>query len=299
MMVHGRLDHVVDGEIPDLFLQEHGNRQLIGRVEYRRQTSARRSCPVCQGKGREVHRIRILKGDVLKLSEVQPLSRKVSPLRIIEGVLDGQLHVRRSQLGNHSPVHILDHGVNHALGLNHHLYLVHRHVKEPVGLHHLQPLVDHGGAVNGNLLSHMPVRVLQGIRGTDVPEGLPRSSPEGAAAGRQQNLVDRIIPGALQTLEYGRMLAVHRKDLHALGAGKVHDDMARRHQSFLVGKGDILPRLHGRDGRTDADHAHYGSDHNLRLRLSCRRNQPLHTGMDLYIQVLHPDGQVRCRLLII
>ncbi len=38
-----------------------------------------------------------------------------------------------------------------------------RHIEEPMSLDHLETLVHEGGGVNGDLLSHLPVGMMEGI----------------------------------------------------------------------------------------------------------------------------------------
>ncbi len=85
------------------------------------------------------------------------------PPGIGEGVLDGHRHIRHPQLGHHRVVLILDHGVDDALPVDHHLDAVLRQIKEPGRLDDLQALVHHGGGVDGDFGAHVPVGVAQGL----------------------------------------------------------------------------------------------------------------------------------------
>ena len=50
--------------------------------------------------------------------------------------------------------------MDHTLGLNYHLDLIQVYSEKPFCLHNFQSLIYQGGGINGNLMSHSPVRVL-------------------------------------------------------------------------------------------------------------------------------------------
>ena len=171
------------------------------------------------------------------------------PLRVGQGQLNRQPHIRHAQLGDHRAVHQLHHGVDHALGVDHHLDLIRRHAKEVHGLHKLQALVHQGGAVHRDLGAHAPVGMAHRLLRGDILQFLPASAPEGAAGAGKQDLFELSLSPAHQALEDGGMLRVHRHDLRALFPGAGHHQIARADQGLLVGQGDAFFLRDGREGR--------------------------------------------------
>ena len=53
--------------------------------------------------------------------------------------------------------------MDYAFPVNHHIHPIDRHIKQPGGFHDFQALIHHGGAVNGDLRSHVPIRMLQSL----------------------------------------------------------------------------------------------------------------------------------------
>ena len=124
-----------------------------------------------------------------------------------------------------------------ALRVNDYLNAVVLHAEEPLGLHDLQRLVEQRGAVDGDLLAHDPVGMLQRLRLRGASDGglIPRA--EGAAGAGQEDFVDGIARSALQTLKNGAVFAVHRQQgMLARLPGRFHHQMAACDQRFLVGQ---------------------------------------------------------------
>ena len=88
-----------------------------------------------------------------------------------------------------------------ALRLDHHLDVFVIHIEQPVGLHDLKALVDHGGGIDSDLLSHAPVRMLQSILQRYLLQFCRRVIPEGTAGSRQQDLRDAVLFVSPKTLE--------------------------------------------------------------------------------------------------
>ena len=90
--------------------------------------------------------------------EVEPLHRQRPPLRPVEREADGAAHVRGPELGDDRPVAEPHHGMHDRLRMHQHLDPLGVNVEERLRLDHLQRLVEHGGAVDGDPLAHVPVR---------------------------------------------------------------------------------------------------------------------------------------------
>ncbi len=61
-------------------------------------------------------------------------------------------------------------------------------------------------------------------------------------------------------LKDGAVFAVDGQDLHSVPFGLFHDDLSRHHERFLVGQGNRLSGLDGREGWDEADRPDNGGD---------------------------------------
>ena len=158
--------------------------------------------------------------------------------------------------------------VNDALGMNDHLNAVVLHAEKPLGCHDLQRLVEQGGAVDGDFLTHDPVGMLQRLCLGGAADGgfIPRAErPAGAG---QDDLVDGIARRTLQTLENGAVLAVHRQEgMLARLPGCFHHQMAAGDQCFFIGQQHPFVLKEGFQYAFQARHAHHGHQHIVAVRL--------------------------------
>src|SRR4051812_34012179 len=74
-----------------------------------------------------------------------------------------KLHARNPDLRENAPIHELDERVNDALRVNDHLDAIVRNSKEKVSLDHLERLVRQCRAVDRDLSSHAPGRMVKRI----------------------------------------------------------------------------------------------------------------------------------------
>ena len=95
--------------------------------------------------------------------EVEARGRAVPPGGVVDGVLDGDAHVREAQLGLDRAVHELDERVDDAFRVHNCLDAVIWHPEQAMRLDDLQPLVHQGGGIDGDLGAHVPGRVVQRI----------------------------------------------------------------------------------------------------------------------------------------
>jgi len=100
-----------------------------------------------------------------------------------------------------------------------------------------------------------PICQVGWLRASDTPAcsirsmGQSRKGPPEAVRVIRRNLSPLL---ALQALEDGRMLAIHRQNLYSGGAGGGHDYGPAHDQRFLVGDGQVSPALDGRQRRPPA-----------------------------------------------
>ena len=154
--------------------------------------------------------------------------------------------------------------MDNALALHHDLDLLGGQAEQPDRLDQLQALVHQGGGVDGDLGTHVPVGVLEGIGLGLAPQLLGLHAEEGAAGGREQDLGQAL--GALlvlQALEDGGVLAVHRQQLHAVLCHGPGHQMAARNKALLVGKGQIMAALNGGQAGTQTGDAHHTVQHHI------------------------------------
>ena len=85
-----------------------------------------------------------------------------------QGILDRQLHVRGTQLGDHRTIHKFYHGMHDRLRVNHHVDLLAGKIEQPAGFDDLQGLVHEGGRIDGNFRPHVPSGVGQGLGDRDL-----------------------------------------------------------------------------------------------------------------------------------
>ena len=84
------------------------------------------------------------------------------------------------------------------------------YAEEPFCLDHLEALVHHRSRVDGDLRTHVPCGMTQGIGLRYVGNLFHRLQAERTTGGCEQNLLDGILILAYQTLEDGRVLTVDR-----------------------------------------------------------------------------------------
>ena len=218
--------------------------------------------------------------------QIQRLLRRCRPLRPRHGVADGQLHIRRTQLGQHGPVPELHQRVDDALPVHHRVHLLQGKAVQPHGLDDLQPLVHQRGRVDGDLGAHAPVGVLQRMGRRHGLQFLIAPAEERAAgAGQDQAAYLPSVGAALQTLKNSGMLAVHRHDIRAVFLRGGHHQLSGAHQRLLVGQGDAPPKADGRQRRLQSYAAYHGGHHRVSLLRLCRRQKALRPRQHLDIRI--------------
>ena len=85
------------------------------------------------------------------------------------------------------------------------------------------------------------------------------------------------------------MLGVDRDDLRAAPRGFLHDQFARADERLLVGEGDALPFVDGRERRPEANHAGDGRYDGVCTGQRRRLKQTLHPGSHPYSCIRKAD----------
>ena len=195
-------------------------------------------------------------------------------MRIGQRQLNGDSHVRNSQLRHHSAIVEFHQRMDNALPMHHHGNLLRRHPVQPHGLDKFQALIQHGSTVDGDFLSHLPVGMLQSIRFFRRFQFLTGQSVEGTA-GRGENQPFDLSPilTAHKTLEYGGMFAVDRNDLCAVQIRFRHDQFTGADQSLLVRQTNAFACPDSCQRGFQTHHTDYSRDDCISLRNGCRCQQ--------------------------
>ena len=234
------------------------HRDLVGRAQPRRcgaPVTARRVGQVDAPEDRAIGRF---EGQVLRARPVERTEGRPGAVRPAEGVADGEAHVRFGQLRQRRPVAQLHHGMDDRLRVHHDADAVVVDPEELVGLNHLEALVHQRRRVDGDLGTHRPRRMGQGVGHRDGAQPLGRPAPEGPTRGgeEQPGHVGRPLHRG-EALVQRAVLGVHRDDLRPWGtAGLLHDGRPGD-ERFLVGEGEALASLerrHRHGQPCEADH---------------------------------------------
>ena len=217
--------------------------------------------------------------------EIQSLSIQISAFRIIECVLDWKPHIRSSKLRHNRTIFKLYHRMDNALWLDNNLNMIQIHIKQPSGFHNLQTFIDQGCRIYCDLLSHYPVRVLQGICKRHMFQFFSFSSTEGTTGSCDQKLLNLRPLFPMKSLENSTVLTVYRKDLNSMLFCHRNDQMTCCYQCFFVCKGNVLARLDSLHCRTDSNHSHNSGNQNICLRHTCKLQKSLHTRHNFYIHI--------------
>ena len=118
---------------------------------------------------------------MLRGKKVQTVAAERQALGEREGILDGQSHVGHTQLRLDGSVVELHGRVDNALRMNQHLYLRGLDTEEPLGLDDLEALVHHRRGIDGDLRTHVPGGMAQGIGLGDLGNLLHREVAERTA----------------------------------------------------------------------------------------------------------------------
>ena len=122
------------------------------------------------------------------------------PVGVGQGVGDRQAHVGQRQLGDGGAVGELDHRVHDRLRVHHHLDAVVADAEQLVGLDHLEALVHQRRRVDGDLRTHRPGGMGQGVVDGDVGQlGLGAAAERPAGRGEHDAahpVAARARPGA-------------------------------------------------------------------------------------------------------
>ena len=119
--------------------------------------------------------------------------------------------------------------------------------EQVVRLYHLEPLVEHGSAVDCNLRAHIPRGVAERHFGRDRPELFGGKVPERAAARRYEQPFERGGEIEAEALPDCRVFAVYGAYIAAPLFYERHNEVAAAHERLLVGERENLARVYRRE----------------------------------------------------
>ena len=216
-----------------------------------------------QSQGGESVQVGFLEGQGAQGGEIQFPVVERQALGETECQLDGLAHVRAAQLGQDGPVFKFDHGVDDRFGVYHYVDAVGSGAEEPAGLDDLESFVHHRSGIDGDFGAHRPVGMLEGVGLRCGCNLLLRPIAERASGGCEMYFFEFVSLGGEQALEDGRMLGIYREDGGVAGPGPLHHQGSGSYQGLLVGQGDDLARLDGRQGGAQAAESNHGSNDDI------------------------------------
>ena len=185
--------------------------------------------------------------------------------------------------------------MDHTLRLDYYLDLIQIHPEKPFCLHNFQALIYQGSGINGDLMAHSPVGMLQSVLHPDMFQIFPFLSTERPSGSGNQKFPDTSGSFSVKALVNGAVFTVHRVDLYALFLCQRHDNMSGGYQGLFIGQSNIFSRADGFNGRTDSDHSHNGRHKDLCLLHNCQLDQALHAPCYFTACIFHPDFQFFCQ----
>ena len=197
--IHDGLHQTADVEETDLVLKEEPDGLLVSTVGSAGAETALLDGLFAGGKAAEGLLVGHIEGQQLEGGEVQLRHDARHTGRVGQRILDGDAHIRHAQLGDDGVVAVLHRRVDDALALDNDLNFLRRQTEQPHSLNELEALVHQSGAVDGDLCTHVPVGMLEGIGLGLAPQLFGLHAEEGAAGGRQQNFGQAL--GALLILQ--------------------------------------------------------------------------------------------------
>ena len=247
MGVHDLADDVPDLSESETAVHEGFDGDFVGCVHDGRHGSAEFPRPAGECQRRESVFSWCFENEAAKLAEIQRSEGIGDSIRPGDGILDRETHIGFAHLGDDGAIDVFYHGVNDALGMDDDVHAVHWNIEKPAGFDHFQPLVEHGGGVDGYFASHVPGGMLQCLFQSDGGKGVFIPSAEWSSGCRQNEA--RHLVGAsvihLQALVDGIVFAVYGQDVDTGLASGGHDYFSSHYQDFLTGDGKIFAGFNG------------------------------------------------------
>src|SRR5215467_4067789 len=139
------------------------------------------------------------------------------------------MHIGQTCLQLERAINKFDHRVYDTLRMNNHIYAFIGYIEEPVSLKHLQAFIHQGSRIYGDLWSHTPGGMSQGLFDSDCMQLFERSVAKGSTRGGQQQALHICSAFTAQALPDSTMLAIHGHDGHTSALRSAHYEMARHY----------------------------------------------------------------------
>ena len=199
-----------------------------------------------------------------------------------QGVLDRQLHVRRTQLGDHRTIHEFYHGMHDRLRMNHHA----RSARLARSNSQRASMISRALFIKvaESMVTFGPMSQVGWARASATDTWASCSDRAGAkrpAAGREHHPPDLLAPARLHGLEDGAVFAIDGQNPGLLLRGQPHDQRPGHHQAFLVGQGHGLAGLQGGPSALQAGASDDRRKHRVDLRVGHHAGDALRADQQL------------------
>ena len=239
---------------------------FVGGIENRGEGSPFFSREAGKIQGGETDGIRGLKGEGTDLFKTELAKSIRKSIREGDGILDGETHVGVTELCQLGAIFEFDKGVDDALRMDNDIDLLDWDIEEPSGLDHFESFIEERGGVDGDLLTHCPSGVFEGLFEGDVFDIRGGGGAEGAAGGGEDESFDRIVLIPLETLENGVVLAIDRKNFDPFAFSGIHDGLSGHDEDLFTGNGEIFSRLNRGERGSKSSGSDDGNENHISLR---------------------------------
>ena len=127
--------------------------------------------------------------------------------------------------------------------------LIGRQRKQVRGFDDFKPLVHHRGGIDGDLLSHAPVRVFQRLRQCRLLDIGAGPCPERSTGGGDDDTNQLCSIARAQRLKQRVMLGISGQNAGPGFRRALHEEIACANKAFLVGKRNRRAAVHSRERR--------------------------------------------------
>ncbi len=190
---------------------------------------------------------------------------------------DRDAHVGCPQLRDHRTIGEFDHAVDDRLRVHQNVDLIRRQRKQIRGFNDFETLVHHRRRIDGDLLSHAPVRVFQGLRKRRLLDIGNGPGPERPARGGDDDAKQLFPIAGTQRLKQCVMLGIRGQDAGAGRGGALHEEITCANKAFLVRKRNRRAPIHGRERGLQSGSTADGGHDPVR-RAGCGFNDGAFTG---------------------
>ena len=148
--------------------------------------------------------------------------------------------------------------------MHQHVDLVGGQRKQIGGFDDLEPLVHHRGGIDGDLLSHAPVRMFQRLRQRGPLDVGALPCPERPARGGDDDSNKLFAIAGAERLKQRVMFGIRRQNAGSRLGRALHEEVARAHQAFLVRKRDRGASIDRSEGGLQSRGTANGGHHPIR-----------------------------------